>query len=224
MKNIWLVILALLVVGGAAWYFNANYLNKVPSNALSENTLTGNSNSENNANEILVFVAPDGKIKTVNLEGKISAQDKPTNDWPNPIFSSNGQNQALVEFSNAEINFGYSLYVANKNGGDKKKIAQNEEEISSPRWSVDDLTIYYLQDNGDKIALMKAEIASGQPQEILRVDGFISDLIVIDGNHIAYLLRADDQSGTIGDIIVVSTDGKNKTVLTKGIKILGWLP
>lgn len=218
MKNIWLVILALIIVVGGAWYFNQNYLSKVSPSALS-----GNSTSENNTNEVLVFIATDGQTKTVNLEGNIGALTKSISDWPNPVFSSDGQNQTLVEFSNAERNFGYSLYVANKNGADMKKIAQNDEEISSPRWSVDDSTIYYLQDKGGQIALMKVEIASGNPQEILRVDSFISDLIAIDGNNIAYLLRADTQSGTVGDIIIVSVDGKTKKVLTNGTKILGWI-
>jgi len=222
MKNIWWII-CLIAVGAGAWYFNQNYLSKVPS-TLEENNPVANPVASTTDKEVLVFVGPDGKTKTINLEKNIGTLEKPISAWPNPAISSDGQKQALVEFSNAERDFGYSLFTADKDKANKKRITQNDEAITLPRWSEDGRSIYYLQAKGGRTALMQIALEASVPKEILSENGVIIDFVLVKDDIIAYLLLSDTQNSLIGDIIIADKNTKTKQILTKATKILGWLP
>ena len=66
MKNIWLIILALIVVGGAAWYFNKNYLAKIDSSRKSLYIESGS--------EFRQFIK--GKNRTQVLSSEINSAGK----------------------------------------------------------------------------------------------------------------------------------------------------
>jgi len=224
MKNIWWII-CLIIVGAGAWYFNQNYLSKVPGTTLKDINLAENQKATSEDKEVLVFIAPDGKTKSVNLEGNIGVLTNPSVDWPNPVFSSDGQNQVQIDFSNAERDFGYSLYVADKNGANRKRIVKNHEAITSPCWSADNKSIYYIQAKSGQTAIMQIALESSEPKEVLSESGIIIDFVLIKDGKIAYLLHSDTRNDKIGDIIVADiTDTKTKRILTKATKILGWLP
>lgn len=315
MKNIWLVILALVVVGGAAWYFNKNFLDKTSPN-LSPATPTQTDVSgmkltaeklivENTSGQVKVIndittagiinklfsdesikiskigtlaiktrevpiITPDGSLTAVKLDGsgKTETLIKSLGTPSDFALSADGKSVCFVSYSNAERNIGYSLNVANRTGENLSDLVRIEQAITDPVWIADGKSIYYLQDNPDNTAIMKIALADGKAQEIYTTEdniyslGISSEKIIFsqgvegeiqsaiytiegtedpkqiltenaiiyyptisgDSINIAYLTSGEATDAPAGDIIVASADGQTKKVLTKGIKILGFLP
>ncbi len=64
-----------------------------------------------------------------------------------PIISSDEEKIAYILFSNAEMEYGFSLYAMSKNGENKVKIDTSSSMISNPVFDQNSKNIAYLKDN-----------------------------------------------------------------------------
>ncbi len=211
------------------------------------------------------LIVGENSLVAVKLDG--SGKSEALGNQTTASFSPDAKRISFINFSNAERNFGYSLFVEDINGENSKKLATSPVQMRNPVWGEAD-QLYYLQESEDKTAIMKVSTSvdepqkiydtteniyslgfsggkivfsqgpsgakqsvifimtdSGESQKILLEDGIIYDPVISgDGLNVAYLKSAAAGDEPSGDIFLASLDGKNKKTLTKGIKILGWLP
>lgn len=80
-----------------------------------------------------------------------------------PVISPDGQHIAYVQFSNAEVDYGYNLYLLNLASLKINKIITTPNPISLLSWSPDNSSIAYcVQDKSNKVYLKSVNIASNK--------------------------------------------------------------
>lgn len=102
--------------------------------------LTSTNKNDTLAN--LYLISLDGKGQMTEI-----AKDFSTNEPPLPVISPDNQKIAYVNFSNAEADYGYSLYTMNIDGTNKRKITTEAQEISLLLWHQNSQSIIYLNNN-----------------------------------------------------------------------------
>lgn len=111
-------------------------------------------NSMTNSAKFLALIAPEseefgGALYLINSDGSGDKQkiiDQFASPQP-PVISPDGENIAYVLFSNAEMEYGFSLYIMNSNGENKVKIDTDSTMISNPVYDQDVKNIAYLKNN-----------------------------------------------------------------------------
>lgn len=103
---------------------------------------------------VLYLISADGKAEKKELE----------KDFASPVIPSVSPDEgylAGVIFSNAEPNFGFTLYAQNLSTGTKQEIAKDSGGISNMRWST----------SGAKIAFVKGGTADNNQIMVADKDG-----------------------------------------------------
>lgn len=125
--------------------------------------------SMTNSAKILALIAPKnqdfgGSLYLINSDGsgeKEQIIEQFTSPQP-PAISSDESNIAYVLFSNAEMEYGFSLYIMNLNGENKVKIDNDETMISNPTFDQNVKNIAYLKNN----KLVYSDLDGAQKKEI----------------------------------------------------------
>ncbi len=131
-----------------------------------------------------------GNLYQISMDGKgtmtLIANDFATNEPPLPIISPNSLKIAYVIFSNAEADYGYSLYTMSLDGTNKRKIAGETESITSLAWSPDSQAIVYVKESQDnKTEIKRVNLTSqntiiklyGSTQPIVNMTWPNSDMV-----------------------------------------------
>ncbi|MBM2820769.1 MAG: hypothetical protein HW405_529 [Candidatus Berkelbacteria bacterium] len=112
---------------------------------------------------------------------------------------------AYINFSNVEENYGYTLYVENKDGNLKKQIYNSSSEIKSPSWDPDSKKIVYSVMTETAGKLKKTTISSKNTQDILSLDNKMIDSCFWQKN--GQVVYSDRKIGANnGDIGIIDTD------------------
>ncbi len=155
--------------------------------------------------------SPDGEKIAVSLAGPASGIIILSNDGSQSIYVSDETSEQL---SNVEVCLIFPL------------VCDYWADFPSikPSWSPDGSEIIFLAATTpkDRTALFKVD-ANGQNLTLLIPEGVHNPIFSPDGQHIAYIEYAGKLNPkTVGRIILVDTDGKNRQVLatvkTEGVK------
>lgn len=157
---------------------------------------------------VLALVPTDGsgKIRTL-LENFGSSEI--------PIPSPDGKAIAYIVFSNAESDYGYSLFVMNNDGSNKRRILRSETMLQYPAFNSEGTKIAYI-----------TESANGTTIHMIEVDGKTEARTLADfpnetvydlfwGEDLVFGKRPkDDSSANKGEIYKLAQNGSSRTKLT----------
>jgi len=126
------------------------------------------SNLTAGSREVLVIVnknpaANSGKLVVINLE--TGQKTTLLDEFSVPIswsVSPDGSKIALVKFSNIEEEYGYTLYLATREGKIEKKLFNSSSEIKSPSWNQLANQIAFTSTEGLESRLQVVDLSSNE--------------------------------------------------------------
>lgn len=129
-----------------------------------------------------------GSLDFISLDGK-GTKKEIEKDFASPIIPSispDGQSIAGVIFSNAESNFGFTLYAENLSAKTKREIAKDASGISLISWSPSGERIAFVKGGtADKNEIMTADKDGNNLKAVFQSKGeAISGLVWKDDNTI----------------------------------------
>ena len=154
---------------------------------------------ENSADWQLYIMNPDGTEQRKLTDDIVTCQT--------PVVSPDGENIAYTTYQDNT----YKLWVVDRNGGNKKPVAEHENHITGIAWSPDNQTIAFVKSYPYN-HIYTANIISGIERR--STDGeYDYSPAFLDNNTIIYTSAADIYSGYSG-IYSIDLNGGNKKLLT----------
>lgn len=84
-----------------------------------------------------------------------------------PIISSNGKKIAYIIFSNAESDYGFTLFVMNSDGSNKQQIATSATGLKILSWNSDNNKIIFINgESSQKSDIYAADLSGAKASEI----------------------------------------------------------
>lgn len=135
-------------------------------------------------------IALDGSGKTTPLIDRFNSP------WP-PAVSPDGSLLAYVDFSNAEIDGGYQLIVAHRDGSQPRTVVTASSAMTQPIFSHDGQSIDYVQDKAPSGAvIMNVNITSKKSKSIATfTDRVPYDLAVGADGNLVFIDGTGSQTG-----------------------------
>lgn len=162
-----------------------------------------------------------GKLVEISTDGKGSITPL-IDDFASPqapVLSPDGQKILAVSFSNAEQSpdgVGFTLYVANRNGNNKRQIAQNPSGIFSAVWSDNAKKVaYFINDGQAGFKLMIADIDQPQVHEIKSFQGQVYSLSWRKNKLAFVMAKKGNKTANTAEIYLIDDDGGNLKQITK---------
>ena len=157
----------------------------------------------------VVAVTVSNKLVGINLDNPKLVVLQETFGSPERLsLSPNGQKIGYTRFSNVEEDYGYTLYVEEKNGQKRRTLENRESEINSLVWGPSGEQIAYAAITGTKAEIIIIEVASGDKKSIAKESDKIIDTISWENDQIFFSLRG--LSAESGEIYKIVSDGKNQ--------------
>jgi Tol biopolymer transport system component len=156
----------------------------------------------------LVSVGTDGKA-----DKKILAHDIFT---VNPPVLAPDQNKiAITSFSNAEANFGFSLFIQNLDGSNKRKIAQAKTNILSPSFSSDSTKLAYVINRGKQGSKIEVySLNESSAQTVLVTPKIITSIGWLNDNLVASMSPAGTATANQSELYEIRLPGATLKQLT----------
>ena len=200
-------------------------------------------------NSILALMGPKGDAPTaalysISLDGKgnkTKLQNEVTT-LTSPSLSPDGKNISLIEFSNAEKDFGYSVISENLDGTDKKIVYKNPSPLSFLTFKQDGAKLAVVKTTQSGSEIIIVNLADLKPQTIYKTqDEQISYLNwtssgltfskspTKNAKNTTDIYSCDEQGNNLKKISALSTvktfplispDGLNLTYISKNNLIL----
>jgi len=163
--------------------------------------------------EEVVAVTASNKLVSINLDKpKLVTLQSPFSKPETLSISTSGNQIAYTRFSNVEENYGYTLYIEEKTGENRRALTISESPIYSPVWSPDNTEIAYAVTNGTEGELDLVEIKSGEKKIVAKYPNEIIESVDWDAESLFFSLRNIGQSnGTINKI--ASSGGKAEKII-----------
>ena len=170
-----------------------------------------------------------GNLYRISMNGQGNmvqiAKDFATIEPPLPIISPNNLKIAYVIFSNAEIDYGYSLYTMSTDGTNKRKIASEPDGIFSPVWSPDSQAIVYIKGVQGNGSFIKRVNLSSQKSatSLYETSQPIINLVWLSANQLAFSTqsKAKNQIYTVYSINI--NKGSKPQILDSQIPAIEFL-
>lgn len=150
-----------------------------------------------------------GSLAVINLDS--SKKEIIRESYSIPLtwsLSNDGQKIAYTTFSNIEDNYGYTLYLQNRDGSSTRELTNSSSEIKNPIWNNNDLKIAFIQIEGTKSFLKAIDIDNLKIKEIISFDNKIIDWVSWSEDNLVYSLRQLNQDNN-GQIGIINQDGNN---------------
>lgn len=160
--------------------------------------------------EILVLLGTEniGKLALINMDGQKSVliESFSANSFS---ITPDGENIAYVSFSNTERDYGYSLNTMTKNGENRRKIVQTDNEITSVNWNKDSSRIFYVSTTKDnKSEIISLDTETGKLNSIYSSSAPLYFLSNNDSGKITFSISTDNLNS--GEIWKINSEGGEK--------------
>lgn len=254
----WTLLLVLVVVGVAAWYFNKNFISNLTDQG---NAKIDQKNAAKMLTEKLIFATNNGtsttissitadgktqilftdanetsKIKTVGtlsqttlespmifdknllfavkLDGSSNKESLAqfTADPPEVALSPDGKSISYITFSNVEKEYGFTLNVADRNGKNLRQILRSPYLLSNPVWAEDEKYVYYVENNGSDVSIVKTSLETAKEQKIYTTSENIGSLRVMFG-QILFSQNPEDKNQST--LFAMTETSQAKSILTE---------
>jgi hypothetical protein len=151
-------------------------------------------------------------LNTVKLDGSAVKQSLAqfTLDTPDVALSPDGKLISYITFSNVEKEYGFTLRVTNLDGTNMQAVFRSPYLLSSPVWAGDQKSIYYVENDGTNISIVKNLISTGQEQKIYTTADNIGSLRVL-GDKIIFSQNPYEKNQST--IYLMTDSGKPQKVL-----------
>jgi Tol biopolymer transport system component len=133
-----------------------------------------------------------------------------------PVIDPQGVKIAYVIFSNAEADYGYSLFVMDTDGANRGRIVRAEGLVGNPSISLDGSRIAYTVETNSGTELAVSDISGKNAKTILTLSGETIYSVSWGKDLIAYAtMPKKETSANEGEIWTIDSDGSGKTQVTK---------
>lgn len=135
-------------------------------------------------NRILVEMAPKDEefinsVYLIHTDGS-GAKDKITDNFAStgaPMISPDGQKIAYTLFSNAEVDFGFKLIVANSDNSNKRELLKDNAGISLYSWDPSSQYLSFSKGNTtNQTEISSVNIDTLNQDSIFKTDGIVEHL------------------------------------------------
>lgn len=158
---------------------------------------------------ILGLISLDGSGKITELLDNFGSTEA-------PILSPDGKKVAYIVFSNADPDYGYSLFIMNTDGSNKRRLVRKETLLTSPAFRPDGQRLAYLSDTGDGMAIEVIDTDGGTAATTISQ---FSNAILYDlswGSRLIFGKRPrEDSQANEGEIYTLSENGSGLARLTQ---------
>jgi len=168
--------------------------------------------------EVLAVVSKDNsssRLVAINLD---DAKQKVLKElFPNPLnlsISPDGEWFTYTKFSNVEDQYGYTLFLEQKNGSKIEEVANSASEIIFPGWDSSSKTIYYGKTSGTNTEIIGYNIESKKSSTIFSREEIV-DWISLAGSDKLVLSERKIGEDSTGEIDSIDADGQNLKTLVK---------
>lgn len=184
---------------------------KIFTDADEKEKVTQFSNLAMDTHEVLAVTASN-KLVQINLDKPEMKTLRDSFSRPETLnISEDAEKVVYSRFSNVEENYGYTLYLEDKNGQNKKTIANSEQELRSPAWSRDMAKIAYTTSLGTEAQLIIYNLNSSETTTIARFNDRIIDSIGWGQDVIYFAIR--NIGAKAGEIIKIDALGQGKETI-----------
>lgn len=163
------------------------------------------------ASDQLVAIKTDGSgQQTVLVDNFVSTQA--------PVVSPDGTRLALVSFSNAEPDFGFTLVVTDINGKNRKELTKDQSGIAQLHFSADGSQLAYLKGAAaTQTEVERVTIANGQTSGLYKAkDKIITDFDWSSLGLLAVTMAPNAKTAaTQSDLYLVDPKNSSAQQLTK---------
>jgi len=169
--------------------------------------------------EVLAIVSKgdsgSGKLVAINLN---DAKQKILKDlFPvtvNLSISPDGEWFTYTKFSNVEDQYGYTLFLEQKNGSKIEEVVNSSSEIIFPGWDNSSKTIYYGKTSGTNTEIIGYNIESKKSKTIFSTDQIV-DWISASLSDKMILSERKIGENNAGEIDSIDIDGQNLKTMVK---------
>ena len=150
----------------------------------------------------------------VKLDGSSGKQSLAefTADSPDVALSPDGKLISYITFSNVEKEYGFTLKVADRNGKNLKQILTSPYLLSNPVWATDQKSVYYVENNGSNISIVKTQLETAKEQKIYTTGENIGSLRVMFG-QILFSKNPEDKNEST--LFAMTETSPAKSILTE---------
>lgn len=155
----------------------------------------------------LYFIYTDGSGKKEKIVEEFASTQS-------PIISPNGKKIAYIVFSNAEADYGFSLYVMNNDGSNKQKITNDSSGLHILSWNPESNQLAFLKGNDPKQSIIyTADLKGDQAKELI---SFKEKVYSLDWEKQGFVFTKGPTEQEINKVEVfkMDSDGKNTKRLT----------
>lgn len=171
--------------------------------------------------------ATSGKLVVINVEN--GQNTTLLDEFSVPIYwsiSPDGAKIALVKFSNIEEEYGYTLYLAGREGKIEKKLFNSSSEIKSPSWNQAASKIAFTSFKDLESQLQVLDLASGKVSTIKSFSEITIDSLNFQDQKIIFSKM--EFGAKIGEIDLIDPDGTNMSKILDfqggSVSFLYWSP
>lgn len=158
--------------------------------------------------EILVFVGdgPVGKLEIIKVDG--SGKKEIINDSFGKTsvlsISPDGELITYVGFSNAEADYGYGIYQIGRDGSNRRKLVNFEDEVKNVVWSPDSSQIAYQKNNknGQK-EIGIVDVESGKTESLYTTADPIATLSWNENEQLL-ITKGKDGKYSTGEVVLIN--------------------
>lgn len=172
--------------------------------------------------EILVWIKAEdaiGQLATIKIKdgGKYEVIADNFSQKNALDISPDGKFISYVSFSNAESDYGYSLYQMSKDGSNKRKIISSESEIKNISYNKEGNKLAYSQNIDDKFNIFIIGTAGDEASSIYKSTNPIVSISWNENEKIVFTEGLDNRLGK-GAILSLDADGKNLSKISETLK------
>ena len=168
--------------------------------------------------EVLAVVSKDNsgsRLVAINLDDAKQKVLKELFAMPvNLSISSDGEWFTYTKFSNVEDQYGYTLFLEQKNGPKIEEVVNSSSEIIFPGWDNSSKTIYYGKTSGTNTEIIGYNIESKKSRTVFSTEEIV-DWISPAGSDKLVLSQRKIGENSTGEINSIDIDGQNLKTLVK---------
>lgn len=158
-----------------------------------------------------------GKISSLSLDGR--AEKKIINNdffsTSLPTLSPDGQKITSLSFSNAEADFGFTLFVQNLDGSNRQIIQKAETNFISPAFNHDQDKLAYIINQGEVGSLIEiSDLKAGNIEPVHTAKDIVTDLAWQNDNLIASISPPGVATANSAELWKIDVATKKLTKIT----------
>lgn len=180
--------------------------------------ITKLSNLAPRTSEVLAVVSKDNsgsRLVVINLNDAKQKVLKELFAPPvNLSVSPDGEWFSYTKFSNVEDQYGYTLFLEQKNGSKIEEVVNSSSEIIFPCWDNSAKTIYYGKTSLTNTEIIGYNIESQKSKTIFSTEEIV-DWISLAGSDKLILSQRKIGENSAGEINSIDLDGQNLKTLVK---------